>query len=325
MGAIPPLGHPRPPKRRRPPRVSPGGLPRALRAKIRLGKALHVLEPAIDAHRSARARIAAAWGRMAARSLDCLEQLGFGLGSQGQGQHGWSSRWTAKSGRRFICSWRSCGGQETKRSFSTNQLYELGDLARREGLHALSGAALGGRGRCARRALQLAPRAREGRALPGVHVANRSVHGSNARPIDDAGARVEARRRERHDGTVGVLRAGEVCVHGALNVGDRLSARCTAGVRAVGSSACQYEESQNCGRECPSHVTHSSLVLPSRPLRGPSSSGRDEAGGDASSLNRPRASYARASTAHDSWLSSRARRTASGRRAKEVHGSIPVC
>ena len=78
MGAIPPLGHPRPPKRRRPPRVSPGGLPRALRAKIRLGKALHV-EPAIDAHRSARARIAAAWGRMAARSLDCLEQLGFGI------------------------------------------------------------------------------------------------------------------------------------------------------------------------------------------------------------------------------------------------------
>ena len=124
-GTIPPLGHHRPPKRRRPPRVPPGGLSHASRAKIRLGKALHVLEPAIDAHRSARARIPAAWERMAARSLHCLEQLGFGLGSQGQGQHGVASSWTAKGGRPFICSWRSGAGQETKRILSTNQSFEL--------------------------------------------------------------------------------------------------------------------------------------------------------------------------------------------------------
>lgn len=110
---------------------------RLSRAKIRLGRASHVLEPAIDARHFGRTRIPAPWKRMDARAPRCLEQLGFGLGSQCQGQHGGSSSWTAKGGRAFMSSLRFDEGQETKRIDGNTQWRhmwlraDLSDLASR--------------------------------------------------------------------------------------------------------------------------------------------------------------------------------------------------
>jgi hypothetical protein len=88
-GAIPSHGHSRTPKTTK----AASGLPgrpfaRSSRVKLRLGKASHVLEPAIDAHRIGGALMPATRKRMAARRPGRDWQLGSGLRSQFQGQHG---------------------------------------------------------------------------------------------------------------------------------------------------------------------------------------------------------------------------------------------
>ena len=99
------------PKRRRPPRVTPGGLPHASCAKRdRLGATLLILGPAaIAGARKHRDAEPAAWQRMAARRRCCFEQRAFGLPS-GDGQHG--------RGPRDLRRPEQAGHSSLRRSFS---------------------------------------------------------------------------------------------------------------------------------------------------------------------------------------------------------------
>jgi hypothetical protein len=118
-----PGGRPGLPKRRRPPRVAPGGLRHAEKhAEIRLEQGLHVRGLAIEAMGNRDcprfepaggpgSAITPSWERGDARHPCCFEQLSGRLPSQQAGQHGDPS--TAKRSRAFIRSSEGSVGQVT--------------------------------------------------------------------------------------------------------------------------------------------------------------------------------------------------------------------